>query len=148
MSITEGLNLFANDDAFENLFRDYKEKYGFQKILDGFFFRWDMQEEKCGFLSRLINHYSANYTVSSVMKDLKAIVGDKPYFILTSNGEGHFELAGFEPRRIYEIEGNWIEMRCGRLCHEKIYPSLPDIRKLAEVEKNGMSVLWSTNGFI
>ena len=138
LSITEGLNLFANDDAFENLFRDYKEKYGFRRILDGFFFRWDKQEEKWGFLSRLINHYSANYTVSSTMKNLKAIVGDKPYFILTSNGEGHFELAGFEPRRIYEIEGNWIEMRCGQLCHEKTYPSLPIIRKLAEIEKNGM----------
>ena len=36
LSITEGLNLFADDEAFENLFKDYKEKYGFRKILDGF----------------------------------------------------------------------------------------------------------------
>ena len=37
LSITEGLNLFADDETFENLFKDYKKKYGFQKILDGFF---------------------------------------------------------------------------------------------------------------
>ena len=30
LSITEGLNLFADDEAFENLFKDYKEKYGFR----------------------------------------------------------------------------------------------------------------------
>ena len=84
LSITEGLNLFADDEAFENLFKDYKEKYGFRKILDGFFFRWNKQEEKWGFFSRLVNHYSGNYTTSSVMEDLKTIVGDKPYFILTS----------------------------------------------------------------
>lgn len=112
LSITEGLNLFADDEAFENLFKDYKEKYGFRKILDGFFFRWNKQEEKWGFFSRLVNHYSGNYTTSSVMEDLKTIVGDKPYFILTSNGEGHFEMSGFEPQRVYELEGNWIELRC------------------------------------
>lgn len=138
LSITEGLNLFADDDAFGNLFGDYKEKYGFRKILDGFFFRWNTLEEKWGFLSRLIHHYSGNYTISSAMNDLKAIVGNKPYFILTSNGEGHFELAGFEPQRIYELEGNWIEMRCSRLCHDKTYASLPIIRNLAALETNGM----------
>ena len=138
LSITEGLNLFADDEAFENLFGDYKEKYGFRRILDGFFFRWHTQEEKWGFYSRLINHYSGNYTISPVMEDLKTIVGDKPYFILTSNGEGHFEISGFEPQRVYELEGNWIELRCSRLCHDKTYPALPVIRKLAEVEKNGI----------
>ena len=30
--------------------------------------------------------------------------------IVTSNGEQHFELCGFEPRKIYEIEGNWLTM--------------------------------------
>lgn len=138
LSISEGLNLFANDDAFECLFGDYKEKYGFRKILDGFFFKWKTLEEKWGFLSRLICHYSANYTISPVMKDLKEIVGNKPYFILTSNGEGHFEQAGFDAQRVYELEGNWIEMRCGQLCHDKTYELLPGIRKLAEVEKKGM----------
>ena len=72
------------------------------------------------------------------MEDLKTIVGDKPYFILTSNGEGHFEMSGFEPQSVYELEGNWIELRCSRLCHDKTYPALPIIRKLAEVEKNGL----------
>ena len=29
LSITEGLNLFADDEAFESLLGDYKRKYGF-----------------------------------------------------------------------------------------------------------------------
>ena len=36
------------------------------------------------------------------MEDLKAIVGDKDYFVVTSNGECHFELCGFAPEKIYE----------------------------------------------
>ena len=138
LSITEGLNLFADDEAFENLFGDYKRKYGLRRILDGFFYSWKTAEEKWGFLSRLIDHYSGTYKTSPVMENLKEIVGDKPYFVLTSNGEGHFELAGFDPAKVYELEGNWLEMRCGRLCHQKTYPVLPIVRKMAAEEQNGV----------
>lgn len=119
LSITEGLNLFADDESFENLFGDYKKKYGIRRILDGYFYPWKTAEEKWGFLSRLIDHYSGNYKTSPVMENLKEIVGDKSYFVLTSNGERHFELAGFEPEKVYELEGNWLEMRCSGLCHQK-----------------------------
>ena len=138
LSITEGLNLFADDEAFESLLGDYKRKYGFCRILDGFFYHWKTEEEKWGYFSRLINHYSGHYTASQAMEDLKIIVGDKPYFVLTSNGEGHFELAGFAPERVYELEGNWTEMRCSHRCHDKTYPSLPAIREMAAQEKNGL----------
>ena len=138
LSITEGLHLFADDAAFEALFHDYKIKYGFHRILDGFFFEWKDPAEKWDFLSRLISHYSGTYEGSPVMSDIKAIIGDKPYFIVTSNGEGHFALAGFDPERIYELEGNWLEMRCGRLCQQKTYPVLPDVRKMAAEEQNGV----------
>lgn len=48
----------------------------------------------------------------------------KDYFVVTSNGEGHFELCGFDPTKIYEIEGNWITMQCARPCHDTLYSSL------------------------
>ena len=137
LSITEGVNLFADDEAFEHLLGDYKRKYGFRRILDGFFYRWNTDTEKWAFLSRLIHHYSGNYTTSQAMEDLKKIIGEKPYFVLTSNGEGHFELAGFDPDKVYELEGNWIEMQCSRRCHEKTYETLPTIRRMAAQETNG-----------
>ena len=56
LSITEGLNLFANDAAFENLFGDFKRKYGLRCILHGMGARWPSEEEKWAFWSRLIRH--------------------------------------------------------------------------------------------
>ena len=138
LSITEGLHLFADNEAFETLLGDYKEKYGFHRILDGFFYPWNSPVEKWGFFSRLIQHYSGNYVPTQVMCDLKTIVGDKPYFILTSNGEGHFELSGFDPDKVYELEGNWLEMQCSHHCHRKTYPALPVIQQMAAQEKDGI----------
>ena len=106
LSITEGLHLFADNAAFERLFGDFKRKYGLGCILQGMMAGWPSEEEKWAFWARLIHHYCGQYQPTPVMNDLKAIVGEKDYFVVTSNGEGHFELCGFDPTKIYEIEGN------------------------------------------
>lgn len=137
LSITEGLHLFADDQALEELFGDFKRKYGLRSILHGMSARWPSEEEKWAFWSRLIHHYCGEYKESQVMKDLKAIVGDKNYFVVTSNGECHFEMSGFAPENIYEVEGNWLTMQCSHACHDTLYPSLEIAEKMAAAEKDG-----------
>ena len=137
LSITEGLHLFADNAAFERLFGDFKRKYGLGCILQGMMAGWPREEEKWAFWARLIHHYCGQYQPTPVMNDLKAIVGEKDYFVVTSNGEGHFELCGFDPTKIYEIEGNWFTMQCARPCHDTIYPSLEVAEKLSAAEQSG-----------
>ena len=71
------------------------------------------------------------------MNDLKSIVGEKDYFVVTSNGECHFELCGFDPKKIYEIEGSWLTMQCALPCHDTLYPILELAEKLAVAEQGG-----------
>lgn len=137
LSITEGLHLFADNQAFEDLFGDIKRKYGLTCILHGMSARWPSEEEKWGFWSRLIHHYCGEYKETKVMSDLKAIVGGKDYFVITSNGECHFEMCGFDPEKIYEIEGNWLTMQCAKGCHSKLYPALDLAEKMAAEEREG-----------
>ena len=137
LSITEGLHLFADNAAFEVLFGDLKQKYGLRNLLHGMTAQWPTEEEKWGFWCRLIQHYCGDYTATPVMQDLKVIVGDKDYFVVTSNGECHFEMSGFAPEKIYEVEGNWLTMQCEKPCHDTIYPSLELAKQLAASEKNG-----------
>ena len=135
LSITEGLHLFADNAAFEDLFGDFKRKYGLRCILQGMMAQWPSDEKKWAFWARLIHLYCGQYRPTPVMQDLKAIVGDKDYFVVTSNGECHFELCGFAPDKIFEIEGNWLTMQCARPCHDTRYPSLELAEKLAAAER-------------
>ncbi|MCQ4770411.1 NAD-dependent protein deacetylase, SIR2 family [Intestinimonas massiliensis] len=137
LSITEGLHLFADNQAFEDLFGDFRRKYGLRCILHGASARWQSEEERWAFWSRLIHHYCGKYQPTQVMKDLKAIVGGKDYFIVTSNGECHFEMSGFDPEKIYEIEGNWLTMQCASACHSTLYPTLELAEKMSAAEQNG-----------
>lgn len=136
-SISEGLHIFTDNQTFENLFGDFKRTYGIRNILEGMYTRFPSEEVKWAFISRLANHYSGNYTGSENTNALKKIIGNKPYFMVTSNGENHFELAGFQPDCIYEIEGSWKEMQCAKPCHKELYPAFAAIKKMSEVERNG-----------
>ena len=137
LSITEGIHLFADNQAFNDLFGDIKAKYGVRSILQGMMGRWPSEEEKWGYWSRLINHYCGDYKETKVMSDLKAIVGEKDYFIVTSNGERHFEMCGFEEEKIYEVEGDWLHMQCAHRCHDTIYSSFALIKEMAGQEVDG-----------
>lgn len=48
-----------------------------------------------------------DYQPTSVFADLKTIIGDKDYFILTSNADTHFELNGFDENKLWEVEGTF-----------------------------------------
>ncbi len=137
LSISEGLHLFAENEAFLKLFGDFHRKYGLRSILQGMMFRYPTDEEYWAFWSRLIQHYTNEYEVSGNMKAIRKLVEGKPYFVVTSNGEGHFEAAGFAAENIYEIEGNWLEMQCEKGCHQKIYPTKDAVKKMAEAETDG-----------
>ena len=119
--------------------------------------QWPAEEEKWGFWSRLIHHYcgeyketkvmsdlkaviggkDGEYKETKVMSDLKAVIGGKDYFVITSNGECHFEMCGFDPEKICEIEGNWLTMQCAAGCHQKLYPVLELAEKMAAKEQSG-----------
>ena len=137
-SISEGLHIFAENEAFEQLFGDFKRAYGIRSILQGCFMEYPSEEIKWAFMSRLFQQYSANYSGSRNTEALKRIIGDKPYFMVTSNGENHFELAGFSAERIFEIEGSWKEMQCSRPCHDTLYPAFEKLHEMAQHEKSGL----------
>lgn len=137
LSITEGLHLFADDAAFQETFGDLRQARGLRCILHGMGYPWETSEELWGFWARLAARYCLSYEPTPVMRDLLALVSGKDYFVLTSNGECHFEMAGFAADRIYEVEGNWLTMQCSRPCHGGIYSSVEKLRQMAAAERGG-----------
>ena len=119
------------------MFGDFKRRYGLRCILHGMGAAWPSEEEKWAFWSRLVHHYCGNYAATPVMQDLREIIGDRDYFVVTSNGECHFEQSGFNPEKIYEVEGNWLSMQCARGCHDRVYSSFEQLEKMALAEING-----------
>ena len=114
LSISEGYNIFADNESFNRIFGDLKRKHGLRSVLDGCFHRYPTEADRREFSDCLVKTWVEDYIPSQVMKDLRKTVGDKPYFILTTNADEHLEAAGFSPDRIWEIEGTFRQLREGK----------------------------------
>lgn len=110
LSISEGLNLFANDAKLKEVLGDLVDKYHFPNLLAAFGFHYPNELDHWRVIARTVEYYSNNYQPSVYMQDLNKIIVDKPYFVWTSNVDHHFTLSGFE--HVFEIEGNWMEGVC------------------------------------
>ena len=119
LSIAEGYHIFANNEMFRRQFGDFQQKYGIRSVIEGCFFHYPCEADRREFLHRLIQYWVTDYRPSQVMKDLLAVVGDKDYFILTSNADTHLELSGFTPSKVFEVEGTFEDMLHNRPMQDK-----------------------------
>lgn len=130
-SISEGINLFADNASFQKNFGDFRAHYGVRSLLQGMGLKWPTEMMYWAFWNRLYQRYVKAYTPGMIMARLNEIVGDRPYFIITSNGESHFERAEFDAQQTWEIEGKWTMMQCGLACHNELYSAEPAFNAMA-----------------
>lgn len=110
LSIAEGYHIFANNEMFRLWFGDLQQRYGYRNIVEAVYYHYPTAEARREFHNRLVKHWVDDYQPSQVMKDLKQLIGDKDYFILTSNGDLHLEKSGFLADHIFEIEGTMLDL--------------------------------------
>lgn len=75
---------------------------------------------KWGYLAVGLDHvYHAGRTPA--YQDLRAIVGDRDYFVMTSNVDRYFHKNGFAEERIYTPQGDYEQFQCLKRCHDDIW---------------------------
>ena len=62
-----------------------------------------------------------DYPVCPVYRDLLAILGDKDYFVLTSNIDRQFVKAGFREDRVFEAQGSFTDLQCSIPCRQTVW---------------------------
>lgn len=119
-SISEGLNLFAQDDKVKTVVGDLAAQYHLPNLMTALSYKYPHQLDCWRVLARVAEYYQYNYHPGELMEQLRQVIGDKPYFIWTSNVDHHFAFAGFD--HYLEIEGNWQTGVCS--AHPKEHPQV------------------------
>ncbi|MCH3921577.1 hypothetical protein [Limosilactobacillus sp.] len=110
LSISEGYNIFANNAAFHRYFGEFSAEYGITSILQGAQ-AYLPKGARRAFMAKLHQYLIDDYHGADQFRLLKQLVGERDYFVITSNADQHFQLNGFEPHRLWEIEGNFFGLR-------------------------------------
>ena len=109
LSIAEGYNIFADDDNFEKYFGHFNILYGINSLIQGVFAQIPTPDHQ-EFMRKVHQYLIDDYQKTEIFAMLKQIVNQKDYFVVTSNADTHFQLNGFDPEKIFEIEGNFDQL--------------------------------------
>lgn len=127
---------FVYDGArFSDNFKDFADKYGFENMYYGGFYPFETLEEHWAYWSRyvMINRYMT--APKPVYDDLKEIIGDKNYFVITTNVDHQFQKAGFDKNRLFYTQGDYGLFQCSVPCHNKTYDNEAVIKQMYKEQK-------------
>lgn len=123
-------------ERFEKNFSDFNRKYGIRDMYSGGFYPFETLEEYWAWWSRhiLLNRYEAG--VGKPYHDLKNLVSDRDYFVLTTNVDHQFQLAGFDKKRLFYTQGDYGLWQCSKPCHKKTYDNEKTVRQMVERQRD------------
>jgi NAD-dependent SIR2 family protein deacetylase len=122
-------------ERFQKNFADFAEKYGIRDMYSGGFYPYPDSETMWAWWSRQIwlNRYQCPagepYTL------LLQLVWQKNYFVLTTNVDHQFQLAGFDKERLFYTQGDYGLFQCSVPCHNKTYDNYEMIRAMVQEQK-------------
>lgn len=106
---------------FKKEFADYIEKYRFPDLYSSSFYEFPTEEERWARWARHIDYARFRPAPLQLYKELLDLVKDKNYFVITTNVDAQFRKAGFDPLKIFEVQGDYGQMQCAVGCHPKVY---------------------------
>lgn len=128
---------FAYDgERFKQYFSDFELKYGFHDMYSGGFYPYETLEEYWAFWSRHIWVNRYDVPVGQPYINLLRLLQDKNYFVLTTNVDHQFQLAGFDPRRLFYTQGDYGLWQCMKACHNKTYDNKATVQAMIKEQKD------------
>ena len=134
MSVAAGFSY--SGERFERYFADFHKKYGITDMYSGGFYPYHSLEEYWAWWSRhiYINRYEIG--VGKPYTDLLNIIKDREYFVLTTNVDHQFQMAGFDKQRLFYIQGDYGLWQCSKACHDKTYDNEKTVRRMVKEQKD------------
>lgn len=128
--LSTSAGLTYSGERFEKNFGDFKEKYGIRDMYSGGFYPFESLEEYWAWWSRhiMVNRYER--APKPVYDNLRKLVEGKDYFVLITNVDHQFQLAGFDKKRLFYTQGDYGLWQCSEPCHQRTYDNEEIVRRM------------------
>ena len=128
--LSASAGLTYSGERFERYFKDFADKRGIRDMYSGGFYPFASLEEYWAWWSRhiMVNRYER--APKPVYDDLLKLVEGKDYFVLTTNVDHQFQLAGFDKKRLFYTQGDYGLWQCSEPCHQRTYDNEETVRRM------------------
>lgn len=116
--------------AFKAEFADYISRYGFPDLYTSSFHEFPTEEERWARWARHIDYIRFRPGAMPLYKELHKLAEGKNYFVITTNVDAQFRKAGFDPEKIFEVQGDYGLMQCAVGCHPRLYSDKETVEQI------------------
>lgn len=137
MSTAAGLTY--SGERFDEHFADFRDAFGITDMYSGGFYPFPDVETFWAWWSRHIYFNRYDVEPGRPYLDLLKLVKDKDYFVITTNVDLQFQLAGFDRHRLFYTQGDYGLFQCSEPCSRATYDNEEAVRSMMEQQK-GMRI--------
>ena len=134
--LSTSAGLTYSGPRFQEHFGDFIQKYKIQDMYSGGFYPFETLEEHWAWWSRqiMINRYEK--APKPVYDELLKLVHEQDYFVLTTNVDHQFQLAGFDKKRLFYTQGDYGLWQCSEPCCQKTWDNEETVRRMVAEQRD------------
>lgn len=123
-------------ERFQKHFAEFIETYGFSDMYSAGFYPFKTLEERWAYWSRHIWHNRYTPASKDTYTKLAQLLAGKDFFVLTTNVDHQFQLAGFPKDRLFYTQGDYGLWQCSQPCHENTYDNYETVKLMVETQRD------------
>lgn len=143
LSAAAGLN-YQDPKVFRAWYPQFAER-GYKNIWDAILHHWSPDDANrrqfWAFWATHIQRIRYDAGPGKPYLDLRRLVREKSHFVITTNVDGQFRKAGFDPDRMFTPQGDYGKFQCAKPCRNILYDNLEMVeRMLANLDDSRLRV--------
>lgn len=121
-------------ERFERYFGDFARRHGFSDMYAGGFYPFGSSGEHWAYWSRFVwvNRYAP--IPGDVYDDLRELVSEKDFFVVTTNVDHCFQRSGFPKDRLFYTQGDYGLFQCSGPCCRETWDNEQAVREMVEAQ--------------
>ena len=123
-------------ERFQKYFADFIEAYGVSDMYSAGFYPFKTLEERWAYWSRHIWYNRYVPAPKDTYAKLAQLLAGKNFFVLTTNVDHQFQLAGFPKDRLFYTQGDYGLWQCSQPCHENTYDNYETVKLMVETQRD------------
>ena len=134
LSTSSGLTYAG--ERFDKHFADFRDRFGIEDMYSGGFYPFPDVETYWAWWSRhiLVNRYDVE--PGQPYLDVLELLKDKDYFVITTNVDHQFQLAGIDKSRLFYTQGDYGLFQCANNCSHETIDNEEQVRAMVEQQRN------------
>ena len=105
--LSTAAGLTYSGERFERYFFDFAREYGIRDMYSGGFYPFPDDETRWAWWARHIYFNRYIEAPKPIYHDLRKLMEGKDYFVITTNVDHQFQMAGFDKQRLFYTQGDY-----------------------------------------